>query len=180
MLGVYDNHPPLARYVWWVVWCICSSCCSKHCEKMNPFYILSILMLLPWEKIPSPAFLYCKPQKAECGLGMRLSVIYVWNVCMWKVDGVEGWWCVGVYCVPKSVQYTFWLVKVHPHQIKISWEIGWFSEGARYGLCPVLQRHILAIKEVWRDVWVCVCVRVGGGGGIPGQVLCVWSIKCVI
>ena len=28
-LGEYDSRPPLARYVWYVTWYLCSSCCSE-------------------------------------------------------------------------------------------------------------------------------------------------------
>ena len=37
MLGVYDSHPPLARYVWLVTWYLSSSCRQCHVQS-NWFY----------------------------------------------------------------------------------------------------------------------------------------------
>ena len=40
-LGVYDSRPLLARYVWYVIWYLSSSCCFElQCTyiQLSPFY----------------------------------------------------------------------------------------------------------------------------------------------
>ena len=78
MLGEYDSRPPLARYVWYLTWYLCSSCCSEthvHPRSFRSFYHLSTLDITHMRKCtrPSPHYRTASVKKLGMGLGMRLT-----------------------------------------------------------------------------------------------------------
>ena len=64
---VYDSHPPLPRYVWYVTWYLSSSCCSElQCThvQLSPFYELSTLDVTDTRKDTRPSAFFMQPETA--------------------------------------------------------------------------------------------------------------------
>ena len=67
-LSVYDSHPPLATYVWYVTWYLSSSCCSEpQCThiQLSPLYHLSTLDVTHMTKDTRPSVFFMQPKTAR-------------------------------------------------------------------------------------------------------------------
>ena len=77
-LSEYDICPPLARYVWCVIWYLRSSCCSEtHYAhvKLPAFLPLSTLDVTHMRKCTRPSPLYGTASDEKLGVGLSTRLI---------------------------------------------------------------------------------------------------------